>query len=77
MTYQQFIEDYNQLINDTAVGKTYRLGQHFINLFIKDSSSAEMQCLWNQSDIESAKFAICVFIDDMQWDWEDLPLLKK
>ena len=75
MTYQQFLADYYTLISDPNIGKTYRLGQHFINLFIKDSSSHRMQCLWNETRIKIAEFGICDYIEEMQWDYEDLPLL--
>ena len=77
MTYQQFLADYYTLINDPSVGKTYRLGQHFINLFIVDSSDIRMQKLWNETQLKLAKVEICKYINEMQWDYEDLPLLKK
>ena len=77
MTFDQFIQEYYSLISDPKVGHTYRLGQHFINLFIKDSSSPRFQKLWNERNFKLAKFEICEYINEVQWNYEDLPLLTK
>lgn len=77
MTYQEFEQEYFNLISDPKVGNTYRLGQHFINKFIKDSSSVCMQKLWNESNYKLAKFEICEYIKEIQWDYNDLSVLDK
>lgn len=74
MTFEQFLQQYRE---ELKVCPSYRLGQHFINLFIKDSSSRRMQLLWNESNFKLAKFEICEYINEMQWDYNDLPLLEK
>lgn len=74
MTFEQFLQHYQER-KDTCY--SYRLGQHFINLFIKDSSSPRMQNLWNESNFKLAKFEICEYINEVQWDYSDLPLLEK
>ena len=76
MTFEEFEQNYFDLISDPKIGKTYRFGQHFINLFIKDSSSPRMQSLRKETQFKLAKFEICNYINEMQWDYEDLPLLK-
>lgn len=77
MTYQEFEQEYFNLISDPKVGDTYRLGQHFINLFIKDSSSYGMQKLWNEKVIDTARERIHYVIESHDWDWNDLPVLEK
>tara|TARA_Y100001956_G_scaffold4944_1_gene4469 strand:- start:23945 stop:24169 length:225 start_codon:yes stop_codon:yes gene_type:complete len=74
MTFQEFIQSY--MVSKSS-GNNIRLGQYFINLFIKDSSSHRMQNLWNETQFKIAKFEICEYINEMQWDYENLPLLKK
>lgn len=77
MTYQEFEQEYFNLISDPKVGNTYRLGQHFINKFIKDTSSYEMQKLWNEKVIDTARERIYYIIESYKWDWNDLPVLDK
>ena len=71
MTFDEFLLDYQDKHQQC---ESYRLGQHFINLFIKDSSSLRFQKLWNEWDFELAKFEICEYINEVQWDYEDLPI---
>ena len=73
MTFDDFLMDYQDKHQQC---ESYRLGQHFINLFIKDSSSLRFQKLWNESNFKLAKFEICEFINEVQWDYEDLPIKK-
>lgn len=77
MTFKEFEQDYFDLISNPKVGSTYRFGQHFINLFIKDSSTPRFQKLWNERNFKLAKFEICEYINGVHWDYNDLPLLEK
>ena len=53
------------------------MGQHFINKFIKDSSSEEMQELWNKDCVVLAAQRIERIIERNCWDYYDLPVLPK
>ena len=55
---------------------TYRLGQYFIYKLIKDSSSQEMQQLWNEWDDYKAQIKIHEIVNRYEWDYHDLPLLE-
>lgn len=76
-TYQDFIISWKQ-INDRV--PSYRLGQHFINLFIKDCSdftcSEVCKGLWNKTGDEAFK-QIKDIINVYQWDLNDLPIMNK
>lgn len=76
MTYtiEDFTKDYYK---QRKVCDTYRLGQHFINLFIVESSTDFMCKLWNEEIIDFAKVMINDFIEENHWDYNDLPLLEK
>ncbi len=56
---------------------SYRYGQHFINMFIKDSSSQEMIDLWNEENIMTACDKACEIIERYHWDYDDLPLVDR
>ena len=56
---------------------SYRLGQFFITKFIKDSSSDEMQKLWNEDNTSLVNSKICEIIQINCWDLYDLPVLKE
>ncbi len=73
-TLNTFTKEYHKLADELH---RYRLGQHFINRFIKDSSTPEMQELWNEWDYSKAFTMIHDFIEANQWDYYDLPLIKK
>lgn len=60
-----------------ASNHDYRIGQHFINLFIKDSSSDEMCRLWNEKDQDKAGEMIVEIIQRYQWDFRKLPVLRE
>lgn len=49
------------------VDPTVRLGQMFINLCISDSSSDRMQELWNETNLDKAKYMILEVLGDFQW----------
>ncbi len=74
MTYQQFLYEYFLICEEVP---SYRLGQHFINCFIKDSSTPTLQRLWNESNYQVTSGMITVLIDVYQWDWNDLPTLPQ
>lgn len=54
---------------------TYRLGQHFINRFIVDSSSEDMQKLWNERDQQVSMLRINKIVREYNWAWHYLPEL--
>ena len=72
-TINDFTKEYCNIKESVA---SYRIGQHFINKFIKDSSSYEMQKLWNEFGWEKAMVQIHKIVQDNQWDYNDLPLLR-
>jgi hypothetical protein len=55
----------------------YRLGQHFINMFVKDSNSDEVfEGLW-ESDSFDAHAIINKVIEKYQWDLLKLPVVDR
>lgn len=70
MTYVDFLQDY---FDKRKQCEDYRLGQHFINLFIKDSSTPRMCTLWEEKDVLKAEKQIHEIIKILQWDYDDLP----
>lgn len=52
---------------------SYRLGQHFINTCIKESSSDFYCKLWNEEDDVAAIDAICDIADQYCWYLSKLP----
>ncbi len=74
MTYEDFLISYFKRLEQW---EDYRLGQHFCNLFIKDSSTPTMCRLWEERDFQKATGMILVLIDIYQWDYNDLPVIKE
>lgn len=76
MTYaiMDFHKEYEDIIK---IVPTYRLGQHFINKFIKQSSSEEMCDLWNEWDSPTANLHIYEIIERYNWDLNDLPVISE
>jgi len=75
ITWQQFHENFLSLKQQCP---SYRLGQHFCNLFIKDSDpttcDAVVKGLWDKTGDEA--FVQCFkVIKYYQWDLQDLPLI--
>jgi len=54
----------------------YRLGQHFINLFIEDESDPIFNGLW-QADQKEAFIIILDVMKAYQWDYDNMPLKSK
>ena len=73
MTYAQF---YRNFLNLKVNVPSYRLGQYFINLFIKDETDAVLKGLWDKTDTEASE-QIKTVLDKYQWDVMDLPLMKE
>ena len=73
MTFLDFMNEYDHL---KSTNHTYRLGQHFINRFIVDSSSPEMQQLWNDKREQVVMRNINKVIREYNWDLSDLPEIK-
>ena len=73
MTYAEFYQDYNKISEQTP---SYRIGQHFINLFIEDESDPLLEGLW-QADYRDAVLMISNIINTYQWDYDNLPLLDR
>ena len=74
MTFSDFMKGYEAL---KTTNPTYRLGQHFITLFIKDSSSEEMQKLWNEKDEHITMSCINEVLRKYHWATHDLPEIPK
>ena len=72
MTFADFIKEYETI---RTTNHTYRLGQHFINRFIVDSSSPEMQKLWNAKCTQVSMCIIYKILSEYNWSWQDLPEL--
>jgi hypothetical protein len=76
-SWQDFYESFLK-IKETC--PSYRLGQHFMNMFIRDRS--ELTCdevckgLWDKTDDEA--FTQCFeVINKYQWDVQELPLVQE
>lgn len=74
-TYQDFITSWKQIHDKVP---SYRIGQHWINLFIKDEQACEVMVkgLWNKTGDEAFQ-QIKDIIDVYQWDYNDLPVMNK
>jgi len=70
MIYKDFIKDFNY---HQEKSPSYRLGQHFINVFIKDEDDELIGDLWNKSGTSAVKH-INRIIETYQWDYNDLPV---
>ena len=55
---------------------SYRLGQHFINLCIKDESDPLLNGLWEKDGVEAEEIILKV-IDTYQWDCYNLPVVNE
>lgn len=73
-TIASFNVDYLKIFNEVP---TYRLGQHFIDQFIKDSTSKEMCLLWEEKDTTKAYEKIYEIINRYDWDFFDLPVITR
>ena len=75
MTWKQFYKSYLELSNKVP---SYRLGQHFINVFIKDESvDSELAVLWSESNQVLAINQCLRLIEQYQWDMEALPIVQR
>ncbi|AGH32154.1 hypothetical protein VPHG_00087 [Vibrio phage 11895-B1] len=74
MTYQEFEQSF---FAELMKNPHYRLGQHFINLCVKDPSTPEMCRLWNEKSIDKARLSIYHLIRQYNWCMDDLPILSK
>ena len=74
MTYSEFYRSY---LNAKVTTKSYRLGQHFINLFVADEHTDPVfKGLWEKTDTEASE-QIRQVITRYQWDELDLPLIRE
>lgn len=56
----------------------YRLGQHFINCFIKDEHSTVLtKGLWEMTNKVEVESSITAIVDEYQWDWDALQITLK
>lgn len=53
---------------------TYRFGQHFLNVFVQDSTPH--QVLWNEKDNHVAESLIYSLIMEYNWDMMSLKVLR-
>ena len=74
-TYQDFHKSWKD-IHDRV--PSYRIGQHWVNLFIKDEMSNEVMIkgLWEKTG-EEAYEQINDIIQVYQWDLDDLPIMRE
>lgn len=73
ITYNEFLKDYVAIKKEQP---DYRLGQHFINLFIKDESDSVLNELWDK-DGEEAISQILEVIFKYQWDFNALVVVQR
>jgi len=74
MTYSEFYRSY---LNAKVTTKSYRLGQHFINLFVADEYTDPIfKGLWEKDGTEASE-QIRQIIARYHWNELDLPLLRK
>lgn len=73
ITYNDFIQDYVAIKKEQP---DYRLGQHFINLFIKDESDPVLDGLWEKNG-EEAISQILEVIFKYQWDFNALVVVQR
>lgn len=77
ITWQQFYKSYRAIHEGVP---SYRLGQHFCNLFIRDSDPTTcdpvVKGLWNKTGEEA--FSQCFkIIEHYHWDVNELPLERE
>ncbi len=73
ITWQQF---HSEFFDTKVVYPTYRLGQHFINTFIKDESDEIVEGLWGKDGLDAV--AQCYeIIEKYQWDIQNLPVVDR
>lgn len=73
-TIVNFVREYNKIKETTP---SYRIGQYFCSMFLRDSSTPELCSLWNEWDEDKALVSIHDIIQRYDWDYYDLPLLDK
>lgn len=70
-SYQDFHRNFMQIKENVP---SYRLGQHFCNLFLRDSESDEVSRGLFQKTGDVAAMQIYDVIKTYQWDMDDLPI---
>ena len=75
ISYQDFYKSFLSIRENVP---SYRLGQHFINMFIKDENTCfELtKGLWQKTGDE-AMTQICEIIKAYQWDLQNLPVVNR
>lgn len=71
-----WVDFYKTFISIKETVPSYRLGQHFINMFIKDESDEVVQGLWKKSG-DAAFFQCQEVINKYQWDVQALPVVNR
>lgn len=72
MPFRQFCESYKMVEPDGI-----RVGQHFINLFIKKETDPALNELWNNTDTTDAIDLCLKVIEQYQWDLQSLRVVNK
>ncbi|AUR86393.1 hypothetical protein NVP1084O_186 [Vibrio phage 1.084.O._10N.261.49.F5] len=74
-TWQDFYKGFIEIKEKVP---SYRLGQHFMNLFIEDDYQSDMMFkgLWDKTG-DAAMTQIMEIINVYQWDTQDLPIMNK
>ena len=75
ITYQDFYKSFWSIRENVP---SYRLGQHFVNMFVKDSNTRDklFEGLYNKTGDE-AMTQICKIIEAYQWDLQKLPVVNR
>lgn len=77
MQTMSWIDFYESFLRTKHSTPSYRLGQHFINMFIEDENSDDItEGLWEKSGDE-AHIQCFQIIEKYQWDVQALPLKNK
>jgi hypothetical protein len=72
MQFRQFCESYKRVKPDGI-----RVGQHFINLFIKGETDPSLDELWNNTDVTDSIDLCLKVIERYQWDLQSLRVINK
>jgi hypothetical protein len=73
ITWDEFLEEFSSIKKSN---NSYRLGQAFINKFIKDESDKVLEGLW-EKDWFDAVVQITEIIDEYQWDYNNLIVVNE
>lgn len=74
VTYYEFMNSYSKCNEEVP---SVRLGQYFINHFIKkEDNTTDYSKLWNEEDDQLAHILITALVEQLQWDFDKLVLVR-